>query len=93
MQDVKNAVDSNTKNSNQKHSEKTLTSRIKKREIDSIINSARNITELFVLLIELQYHREFKVFSCILRVNQTTFKTLKDNFRETKKKDSLNNNV
>ena len=44
MLDVKNAMGSNTKNSNQKHSEKNPNKpNTKERDIDSIINSAKNI--------------------------------------------------
>ena len=57
---------------------------IEERDIETIINSARNINELCVFLTQLQYHGEFEVVYCILCVNQTTFKPWKDIFRETK---------
>ena len=60
---------------------------IEEKDFDSIINNAgRNINELCLLVTELQYHRQFEVVSCTLCVNQTSFKTLKDTFWETKTK-------
>ena len=61
VQCVKNAMDSNARNPNQSISENNPNEPDKEeRDINSIINSARNINELCVLLTELQYHEEEK---------------------------------
>ena len=84
VRDIKTIIGSNTKHSNPKHSESN--SDKEERDIDSIINSARNINEMCLLLTELQYHDEFEVVSCTLCVNQASLRTFKETFRETKTK-------
>ena len=52
-------MDSNTRNPNKNISENNPNEPDKEeRDINLIINSARNINELCVLLTELQYHKE-----------------------------------
>ena len=87
LQGIKNAMDSNKEIPTKNILKNPYKADIEEKDFDSIINNAgRNINELCLLVTELQYHRQFEVVSCTLCVNQTSFKTFRDPYRETETK-------